>query len=80
MKKQAAAMLLSTMLLFGSGTATFAQEQNNPKHDLNNAARSTKKAAKKTGRAVKKGTKKGVHAGAKKTRQAAGKAEEKTRN
>jgi hypothetical protein len=70
--------LLSAVLLCGSGTAMFAQDQNGPKQDLKNAGHSTKEAAKSTGKAVKKGTKKTVHAGAKKTRQGAASVERKT--
>jgi uncharacterized protein HemX len=72
-------LLVSAVLLCGSGTAIFAQTQNDAKQDTKNAAHSTKQVAKKTGKAVKKTTKKTVHAGAKKTRQGADKVEQKTK-
>ena len=72
-------LFLSAMLLCASGIVIPAQDQNSPKHDLKNAGRSSKQAAKSTGKAVKKGTKKTVHAGAKKTQQGADKVEGKTK-
>jgi hypothetical protein len=72
-------LILSVVLLCGSGTAIFAQAQNGPKQDLKNAGQSAKEAGKSTGKAVKKGTKKAVHAGAKKTKQGANKVEQKSK-
>jgi hypothetical protein len=77
--KRTLALLVSAILLCGSGPAIFAHAQNDAKQDVKDAGHSTKQAAKKTGKAVKKTTKKVVHAGAKKTRQGADKVEEKTK-
>ena len=76
--KRVLGLLLSAILLCGSGTAVFAQDRNDAKQDAKDAGRATKRAAKKAASAVKKGTKKGVHAGAKKTRQGAEAVEKKT--
>jgi hypothetical protein len=72
--------LLGGVLAAGSAGAALAQENKDKgvKEDVKEAGKATGRAAKKTGKAIKKGTKKVVHAGAKKTRQGAGKVEEKT--
>jgi hypothetical protein len=56
-----------------------AQDTQGAKQDMKDAGTSTKNAAKKTGQAIKKTTKKGTHKVARKTSQAAGDVENKTR-
>jgi len=78
--KHMMAWLLGGMLAAGSMGSALAQENKDKgaKEDVKEAGKATGQAAKKTGSAIKKGTKKVVHAGAKKTRQGAGAVEQKT--
>jgi len=65
-------LVLSAVLLAGSGAALAQQSNSNSvKKSTKDAARDTKNAAKATGKAVKRGTKKEVNAGAKLTKKGA---------
>ena len=77
-------MLSVLVLLFGLLGIAFPQTQSTDqpnqgvKGDVQDAGRSTKRAAKKTGHKVKRTTKKSVNKAARKTRQDTSRVEDKT--
>src|SRR5207237_9230928 len=72
------ALLCSSTAIAISHSDPQAQTDQGAKSDVKEAGQATGRAAKKTARKTKRGAKKATHAAAKKTRQGAGKVEDKT--
>jgi hypothetical protein len=80
--KHLMSLLISGVLITGSGGAAIAQQSDKDKDSVKqttkDVANDTKKAGKATGKAVKKTTKKVVHKAASETKKGAEKVEDKT--